>query len=63
MEPLTPEERHFFSLVHPAVYANPFSERRARVDREIAGMYPNRRTAKKHLEVKERLFAAEEGMT
>ena len=37
MDQLTPEERHFFSLVHQAVFANPFSDRRSRVDVEIAG--------------------------
>ena len=37
MNQLTPEERHFFSLVHQAVFANPFSDRRNRVDVQIAG--------------------------
>jgi len=32
-------ERNFFSLVHQAVYANPFSDRRDRVDLEIAGFF------------------------
>ena len=36
---LDPTERHFFSLVHQAVYANPFSDRRGRVDLEIAGFF------------------------
>ena len=39
MERLKPTERHFFSLVHQAVYANPFSDRRDRVDLEIAGFF------------------------
>lgn len=39
MERLKPTERHFFSLVHQAVYANPFSDRRGRVDLEIAGFF------------------------
>ena len=37
MEQLDASERHFFSLVHQAVYTNPFSDRRNRVDLEIAG--------------------------
>jgi len=37
MHQLTSAERHFFTLVHQAVYANPFSDRRDRVDLEIAG--------------------------
>lgn len=40
MDQLTSSERHFFSLVHQAVYANPFSDRRNRVDLEIAGLFP-----------------------
>jgi len=36
---LDPTERNFFSLVHQAVYANPFSDRRGRVDLEIAGFF------------------------
>ncbi len=40
MKKLTTDERGFFSLVHKAVYANPFSDRRARIDLEIAGLYP-----------------------
>ena len=43
---LDPTERNFFSLVHQAVYANPFSDRRGRVDLEIAGFFggtPDRR--------------------
>jgi hypothetical protein len=40
MKQLTASERHFFSLVHQAVYANPFSDRRSRVDIEIAGLFP-----------------------
>ena len=42
MKQLTPSERHFFSLVHQAVYANPFSDRRSRVDIEIAGLFPGK---------------------
>jgi hypothetical protein len=41
MAQLTPTERRFFSLVHQAVYANPFSDDRQRVDLEIAGFFPN----------------------
>ena len=37
MHHLTTSERRFFSLVRQAVYANPFGERRDRVDLEIAG--------------------------
>ena len=40
MKQLTSSERHFFSLVHQAVYANPFSDQRNRVDLEIAGLFP-----------------------
>ena len=40
MQQLTPSERGFFSLVHQAVYANPFSDDRKRVDLEIAGLFP-----------------------
>ena len=40
MEQLTPSERQFFSLVHQAVYANPFSDHRDRVDLEIASLFP-----------------------
>ena len=36
---LDPTERNFFALVHKAVYANPFSDRRGRVDLEIAGFF------------------------
>jgi DNA-binding NtrC family response regulator len=36
---LDPTERHFFSLVQQAVYANPFGDRRGRVDLEIAGFF------------------------
>jgi len=39
MEQLNSTECHFFSLVHQAVYANPFSDRRDRVDLEIAGLF------------------------
>ncbi|BBO68180.1 Fis family transcriptional regulator [Desulfosarcina alkanivorans] len=42
MKKLTPSERDFFALVHEAVYANPFSDRRSRVDLEIAGLFPGR---------------------
>jgi DNA-binding NtrC family response regulator len=38
MNQLTSSERSFFTLVHQAVYANPFSDHRSRVDREIAGL-------------------------
>ncbi len=37
MQHLPPSERQFFTLVHRAVYANPFGEKRSRVDLEIAG--------------------------
>ena len=40
-KPLTPEERHFFTLVHRAVLTNPFSEERADIDLKIAGLYPD----------------------
>ena len=36
---LNSTERNFFSLVHQAVYANPFGDRRGRVDLEIAGFF------------------------
>jgi DNA-binding NtrC family response regulator len=39
MKKLTPSERHFFTLVHQAVYANPFSNRRSHMDIEIAGFF------------------------
>lgn len=39
MQQLTSAERHFFCLVHQAVYANPFSVRRNHVDHEIAGFF------------------------
>ena len=39
MPQLNPTERTFFSLVHQAVYANPFSDQRGRVDLEIAGFF------------------------
>ena len=34
---LTPSNREFFSLVSEAAFANPFSERRAELDRKISG--------------------------
>lgn len=37
---LTHEERTFFSLVHQAVLANPFSEERIRIDARIGGLFP-----------------------
>ncbi len=40
MKQLTSSERQFFSLVHQAVYANPFSDHRNRMDLEIAGLFP-----------------------
>ena len=40
MNHLSSSERRFFSLVHQAVYANPFSDLRSRMDREIAGLFP-----------------------
>jgi DNA-binding NtrC family response regulator len=40
MQQLTSMEHRFFSLVHQAVYANPFSDHRNRVDHEIAGLFP-----------------------
>jgi DNA-binding NtrC family response regulator len=39
MSQLTEEERSFFSLVHQAVAANPFSEARAALDLKITGRY------------------------
>ncbi|MEJ2638472.1 MAG: sigma 54-interacting transcriptional regulator [Desulfosarcinaceae bacterium] len=39
MPQLTNEERSFFTLVHQAVAANPFSEARAALDLKIAGRY------------------------
>jgi len=38
---LSSKERHFFSLVFQAIKANPFSEERAAVDLEIAGLSPD----------------------
>jgi len=35
---LSAEDRHFFSLVNRAVFANPFSDERAALDRQIAGV-------------------------
>ena len=43
MAKLTSQERQFFSLVHQAVYANPFSDRRAQMDRQIADFFPSSR--------------------
>ena len=40
MDKLSSPERQFFTLVHQAVYANPFSDLRTRTDREIAGLFP-----------------------
>lgn len=37
---LNSEERNFFSLVFQAIKANPFSQERANLDLEIAGLYP-----------------------
>ena len=37
---LTTDERDFFSVVHEAVLANPFSDKRASTDLKIAGMFP-----------------------
>jgi transcriptional regulator with AAA-type ATPase domain len=37
---LSSSERRFFSLVHQAVYANPFSDLRSQMDLEIAGLFP-----------------------
>lgn len=50
MKQLTAQEKEFFSLVHSAVYANPFSDRRCRIDLEIAGLYP-KTTARKPIEM------------
>ena len=38
---LNTHERNFFNLVFQAVKANPFSEERAALDLEIAGLYPD----------------------
>jgi hypothetical protein len=38
---LSDKEKAFFSLVSQAVRANPFSEERAAIDIEIAGLYPD----------------------
>jgi len=38
---LTAAERDFFAIVHQAVLANPFSDKRASTDLKIAGMFPN----------------------
>ena len=45
LQRLTASERRFFSLVRQAVYANPFGERRDRVDLEIAGFAVETTTA------------------
>ena len=37
---LNAKERDFFSLVHRAVYANPFSETRDELDLKISGLQP-----------------------
>ena len=36
---LTPEERHFFSLVRDATLANPFSGKRMDADLKITGLF------------------------
>lgn len=38
---LSDKEKSFFSLVSKAIRANPFSEERASIDMEIAGLYPD----------------------
>lgn len=38
---LSHEERRFFSQVHLAVLANPFSDRRVEIDRNISGLFPD----------------------
>ena len=38
---LTETERNFFSIVHQAVLANPFSDERADADLKIAGLFPD----------------------
>ncbi len=38
---LSDKEKAFFSLVSQAIRANPFSEERAAIDMEIAGLYPD----------------------
>ena len=40
MVQLTSPDRRFFTLVHQAVCANPFSQRRHQVDLKIAGLFP-----------------------
>lgn len=37
---LNSEERHFFTLVSQAVLVNPFSDRRADIDLQISGLFP-----------------------
>ena len=37
---LTQEQRYFFKTVYHAAFANPFSNLRARLDRKIAGLFP-----------------------
>ena len=38
---LTSKERDFFTIVHQAVLANPFSDKRTLTDLKITGMFPN----------------------
>jgi len=60
---LTAEERDFFHIVHQAVLANPFSDKRAMTDLKIAGMFPNisrdKIIQKAVAEVRKRIIAME----
>ncbi|BCS97323.1 Fis family transcriptional regulator [Desulfoluna limicola] len=40
---LTESQRHFFTLVSEAIYANPFAEEREAIDTRIAGLFPGAR--------------------
>jgi len=40
---LTDPQRHFFTLVSEAIYANPFAEEREAIDTRIAGLFPGTR--------------------
>lgn len=41
MKPLSSEERNFFRTVYNASFANPFGELREKLDRKIAGLFPD----------------------